>query len=41
MPESFIASVIISSVIVVVPASCIRAQTMPGASVAPRPTPAK
>jgi hypothetical protein len=41
MPDNFKASVIISSVIVWVPASCRRAQTIPGASVEPRPTPAK
>src|SRR5947209_3949532 len=41
MPDSFSASVIIASVIVLLPASCIRAQTMPGASVEPRPAPAK
>ena len=41
MPDSFSASVTIASVIVCVPASCMRAQTMPGASVVPRPMPAK
>src|SRR5207245_1539359 len=41
MPESFMASATISSVIFFAPASCIRAQMMPGASVVPRPMLAK
>src|SRR5262249_13130051 len=40
-PDSFIASATMSTVIFVAPASCMRAQMMPGASVAPRPMPAK
>ncbi len=41
MPDSCSASVTIANVMVCVPASCMRAQTMPGASVVPSPMLAK
>ncbi len=41
MPDSFSASVTIARLTRWAPASCMRAQRMPGARVVPRPAPAK